>query len=82
MDMPSSGKPTRDDLDQFLDRLRPKIARLFERRAVPQEEAERRLREALIRLLYRWDGIRDREAWLLAALKKGIGKKEPEDERP
>jgi hypothetical protein len=82
MDTPSSGKPTREDLDQLLDRLRPRIRRLFERRAISGEEAERRLRDALVRLLYRWSGIRDREGWLLATLKKGIGKKEPEDERP
>jgi hypothetical protein len=81
-DVPSSGKPTREDLDRLLDRVRPSVARLFERRAVSEEEAARLLRDALVRLLYRWGGIRNREGWLLATLKKGIGKKEPEDERP
>ncbi len=66
----------------MLDRVYPRVARLFDRRAVSGEEAARLLRDALIRLLYRWNSLRDREGWLLASLKKRIGKKEPEDERP
>jgi hypothetical protein len=86
MNMSSSGEPTRDDLRRLIDRLRPRIARLFERHGVSTAEAESRVTEALSRLSYRWDQVRDRERWLLTALKKdlvarpGESSKEPRDE--
>ncbi len=86
MNMSSSGEPTRDDLRRLLDRLQPRIARLFERHGVSTLEAERRTAEALIRLSYRWDRVRDRERWLLDALRKDLAarpeesSKEPMDE--
>jgi hypothetical protein len=86
MNMSSSGEPTRDDLRRLLDRLQPRIARLFERHGVSTQEAEWRTAEALIRLSYRWDRVRDRERWLLDALRKDLAarpeesSKEPRDE--
>jgi hypothetical protein len=86
MNMSSSGEPTRDDLRRLLDRLQPRIARLLERHEVSELEAERRVREALIRLSYRWERVRDRERWLLDALRKDLAvhpeesSKEPRDE--
>jgi hypothetical protein len=86
MNMSSSGEPTRDDLRRLLDRLQPRIARLLERHGVSDLEAERRVREALIRLSYRWERVRDRERWLLDALRKDLtarpeeSSKEPRDE--
>jgi hypothetical protein len=83
MNMSSSDEPTRDDLRRLLDRLQPRIARLFERHGVSTQEAERRTAEALIRLSYRWDRVRDRERWLLDALRKDLAEessKEPRDE--
>lgn len=86
MNMPSSGKPTRDDLRRLVDRLRPKIARLFERHGVPMKESEMRVTAALVRLSYQWDRVRDRELWLLTELKDGLSlrqekpSKEPRDE--
>jgi len=35
-------------------------------------EAERRVAAALIRLSWQWDGVRDREVWLLTELKDGL----------
>ncbi len=68
----SSSEPTQDDLQRLLDRLRPRIARLFDRHGVSVEEAESRVADALVRLLYRWELVRDRERWLLAKLKKDL----------
>jgi hypothetical protein len=72
MSMSSSGKPTRDDLRRLVDRLQPKIARLFKRHGVSTAEAESRVAAALVRLIYRWDRVRDREVWLLTELKDGL----------
>lgn len=84
--MSSSGEPTRADLRRLVDRLRPKIARLFERHGVSGEESEMWVTAALIRLSYQWDRVRDREGWLLTELKDGLSlrqekpSKEPRDE--
>ncbi|MFL6264135.1 MAG: hypothetical protein ACJ76Y_30995 [Thermoanaerobaculia bacterium] len=84
--MSSSSEPTRDDLRRLVDRLQPKIARLFKRHGVSTAEAESRVAAALIRLSYRWDRVRDREVWLLTELKDGLSlrqekpSKEPRDE--
>jgi hypothetical protein len=82
---PSFG-PTAQDLAQLLDRLRSRIARLFERHRVSEPEAERLLHDALIRLAYRWGRVPDRERWMLEELASGTreqvdrSSKEPEDE--
>jgi hypothetical protein len=84
--MSSSGEPTQDELRRLVDRLRPKITRLFERHGVSAADAESRMTAALARLSYRWDRVRDREGWLLTALEKGLvaspeeSSKEPRDE--
>ncbi len=84
--MSSISGPTQDDLQRLLDRLRPRIARLFDRHGVSLEEAESRVEETLVRLSYRWEMVRDRERWLLAKLKKDLemrpeeSSKEPRDE--
>jgi len=82
---PSNG-PTEQDLIQLLDRLRPRIARLFERYRVSEPEAEKLVRDALVGIAYRWGRVREREQWVLDLLAKQVGKqaertsKEPEDE--
>jgi hypothetical protein len=84
--MSSSGEPKRDDLRRLLDGLQPRIASLLERHGVSELEAERRIREALTRLSYRWEQVRDRERWLLDLLRKDLAaspeesSKEPRDE--
>jgi len=82
---PSNG-PTGQDLTQLLDRLRPRIARLFERYRVSEPEAEKLVREVLVGIAYRWDRVREREQWVLDALARQVERqverssKEPEDE--
>lgn len=86
MSMSSSSKPTREDLRGLVDRLKPKIARLFKRHGVTGKEAEMRMTAALIRLSYQWGRVRNREKWLLAELKDALSlrqeraSKEPRDE--
>ena len=78
--------PTAEDLTQLLDRLRPRIARLFERHRVSEPEAEKLVRDALVGIAYRWGRVRDRERWLLDELARGArehadrSSKEPKDE--
>jgi hypothetical protein len=84
--MSSSDEPTRDDLRRLIDRLQPRIAALFARQGVSPVEAERRVTETLVQLSYRWDRIRNREQWLLEALRTDLAarpeesSKEPRDE--
>ncbi|HZF08388.1 MAG TPA: hypothetical protein VFE33_06315 [Thermoanaerobaculia bacterium] len=82
---PSNG-PTAQDLTQLLDRLRPRIARLFEHYRVSEPEAEKLVRDALVGIAYRWGRVQEREQWVLDLLARQVGKqaerpsKEPEDE--
>jgi hypothetical protein len=84
--MTSSSEPTRTDLRRLVDRLKPRIVRLFERHGVSGKETEMRVTAALTRLSYQWDRVRDRERWLLIELQDGLSlrqekpSKEPRDE--
>jgi hypothetical protein len=86
MNMSSSCEPTRDDLRRLIDRLQPRLTRLFQRHGVSTADAERQVTGALTRLSYRWDRVRDRERWLLDALRRDFAarpeasSKEPRDE--
>ena len=61
---PTDG-PSRRELDQVTEQVRPDLEALFERHGISQGDAERLLREALVRLAYQWDRIRNRSWWLL-----------------
>jgi hypothetical protein len=61
---PADG-PSRRELDQVTERVRPDLEALFQRHGISQVEAERLLREALVRLAYQWGRIRNRSWWLL-----------------
>ena len=63
-------RPTRRDLDQLTDQIRPDLEDLFAHHGISQHDAERLLREALVRLSYQWDRIRNRTWWLLDTLEK------------
>jgi uncharacterized membrane protein YccC len=79
--VPFSGEPTRADLRRLVDRLRPRIARLFERHRVPTKEAEMRVAAALIRLSWQWERVRDREEWLLTELKDALSLRQEKPSR-
>ncbi|HEX4964060.1 MAG TPA: hypothetical protein VF173_24760 [Thermoanaerobaculia bacterium] len=63
-------RPTQEDLDRLMRKVRPKIAALFAARSVPEEEAERLVGEALTSIAYRWPRVHDRAGWVLKALDK------------
>lgn len=63
-------RPSQEDLDRLMRRLRPRIADLFADRNVSPEEAERLVGEALMEIAYRWSRVHDRAGWLLKTLDK------------
>jgi hypothetical protein len=79
--MTSSSEPTRTDLRQLVDRLKPKIARLVARHGVSGKESETRVAAALIRLSYQWDRVRDREKWLLTELQDALSLRQEKPSR-
>jgi RNA polymerase sigma-70 factor (ECF subfamily) len=56
-------------LDDFLQRVRPRLKALFARYRVPPQDTEDILQQALLALLYQRRNIRDPEAWLLGTLR-------------
>ncbi len=56
-------------LEQFLHQVRPRLKALFARYRIPPQDTEDILQQAFLALIYQWEGIRDREAWLLGTLK-------------
>jgi hypothetical protein len=56
--------PSRRELDQITEQVQPELEDLFQRHGIAQADAERLLREALVRLSYQWGRIRNRSWWL------------------
>lgn len=56
-------------LEAVLDRVRVAVARIFSDLEIPDQDAEDLLQETLFALIFKWDGIRKPEAWLLATLR-------------
>ncbi len=63
-------RPSQEDLDRLMRRLRPRIAGLLAARNVSPEEAKRLVGEALIEIAYRWSRVHDHAGWLLKTLDK------------
>ena len=66
----SNQKRTIGPLEKLLCDLRPEIEDLFVLHSVPPEVAERILRETLQALAWKWEAVRNRQAWLLAILER------------
>jgi hypothetical protein len=60
--------PSHRELDQITEQVRPELEDLFQRHAIAQADAERLLREALVRLSYQWGRIRNRSWWLVDSI--------------
>jgi hypothetical protein len=78
-------RPTRDAIDQMLERHGPEIARRFHEQGLSQAEAATRLAGLMLELTARWDRVGDRERWLLDAVNGTLPRlsttpKEPEHE--
>jgi len=84
--MPSSNRPTPEDLNRLMERLSPTIAQRFRAQGISEAEAAKRIEEALVELAYRWNRVGDRERWLFKRLTEGAPKlpippaKEPDHE--
>lgn len=80
--MPSSDRPTDQDLADLLARLRPRIIQRLRLQGVPVAEGERIIGEVLTGVAYRWDRLRDHEQWVLETLEKEIRRylEDPEKE--
>jgi len=66
-------RPSRRELDQLTEEVRPDLGALFQRHGISQADAERLLREVLLRLSYQWGRIRNRSWWLLDTIDKAAG---------
>ncbi len=66
-------RPSRRELDQLTEEVRPDLEALFQRHGISQADAEKLLREALLRLSYQWGRIRNRSWWLLDTIDKAAG---------
>lgn len=56
-------------LEEFLERVRPRLRAIFGRYRIPPADSEDILQQALLALVYHRDGVRDPEAWLLGTLR-------------
>jgi RNA polymerase sigma factor (sigma-70 family) len=56
-------------LEDFLSKVRPRLKALFAHYKIPVQDTEDILQQALLALLYRYEGVRDPEAWLLGTLR-------------
>jgi RNA polymerase sigma factor (sigma-70 family) len=61
---------TTQSLEDFLERLRPRIRSLFARYRIPVQDTEDLLQQSLLALVYQWEKVRDPEAWLVGTLRK------------
>lgn len=57
-------------LEDFLERMRPRVRSLFARYRIPVQDTEDILQQSLLALVYQWEKVRDPEAWLVGTLRK------------
>lgn len=84
--MPSSDRPTPEEIQRLVAKLKPEIVRRLHDQGLSEAEATERVKEALREVAYRWNRVGDRERWLLLKLSGEAPtlstnpEKEPEDE--
>ena len=84
--MSPSNRPTPEEIQRLVAKLRPEIVRRLQDQCLSEAEATERVRSALRELAYRWNRVGDRERWLLLAVSGEAPKlstnprKEPEHE--
>lgn len=61
--------PQVDFLEEFLERLRPRLKATFARYNIPPQDTEDILQQALLALMYQWQTVRDAEAWLIGTIR-------------
>ncbi len=55
--------------DAFLLQQHPRLLRELARFQIPREDAEDLLQETLVALVFKWESVRDPEAWLFSTLR-------------
>lgn len=66
---PIDGRHAEEPLEEFLERVRPRIRTIFLRYRIPQQDTEDLLQQALLAFIYRRHTIRDADAWLTGTLR-------------
>jgi RNA polymerase sigma factor (sigma-70 family) len=56
-------------LEEFLERMRPRLKRVLKSYDIPKQDVEDLLQETLLDALRKWDTIHNVEAWLLGTLR-------------
>ena len=59
-----------EELEEIVDRLKPKARRIFARYRIPPADAEDLLQETFVVFLHKQDSIHSPEPWLLGTLRK------------
>ncbi len=75
--MPTSDRPTRQELELLLRHLGPEIARIFRRHGISEDEAQLFVGEALAELTRKWGRVKNRERWFLRSLAERAGASRP-----
>lgn len=68
--LPSPEAPTSHRLTEFLLHVQPRVDLLLASHGVAGQEALELLEATVHVLVWKWESIRDREAWLLAILER------------
>lgn len=63
-------QPAGSPFTRFLREVRPRVEEILDRSGLPAEQAEDLLSETLRVLVWKWETVRNREAWLLAVLER------------
>jgi RNA polymerase sigma factor (sigma-70 family) len=58
-----------EPIEELLERLRPRFKSILASYSIPYDDAEDMVQEILISTLRQWNAIRDREAWVMTALR-------------
>lgn len=67
--LPGEGR-TAGPLAGFLERVRPQVEELLVRYRVPASAAEEILQTTLQVLVWKWESVHNREAWLMAVMER------------
>ncbi|MGD2115640.1 MAG: sigma-70 family RNA polymerase sigma factor [Acidobacteriota bacterium] len=62
--------PAGPTLDEFLDTVRPRLRGLLRGFGIPEQDADDLIQNTLLALVFRWDRIRNPDAWVVGAIKK------------
>lgn len=68
--VPETAPPPKPPLDELLREIRPKLYRLVRGFGIPEEDSEDLIQNTLLALVFRWDQVRNPDAWVVGTVKK------------